>query len=346
MKKNFLPDFCSLKVLLVVFLLTQLLAFLLALAADNSELGFLSLFALRSLLCLWIALSSIVLLCSLKHFLNACSNTFSGLFAFILIQLVCISMSYLAIEILPRYQLLIPFIDPEDRLAFYGRTLGISALVSIAFLRYLYVLYQWQQQVEAKAAAKLNALQARMRPHFLFNSLNSIAGLTRINPSLAESLVEDLAELIRASMKIDEALLVPLSEEFNLVRLYLAIEYQRLESRLNIRWDIEDLPQDAMIPALSLQPLVENAVYYGIEPSLEGGEIVIKGDYRFNRLFISISNPVSHEKTSRSGHNIALNNLKARLDGCFQQEAAVKIQTDDKHYQVTIEIPYENSNCR
>lgn len=328
------------KMLLVVFLLTQLLAFLLTLAADHSDLGFLSSFALRSLLCLWIALASNVLLCLLNRTLQCKSNTLIGFFAFILIQVVCLGMSYLAIEILPEQHLLISFIAPNDRLDFYARTFGVSTLVSAAFLRYLYVLYQWQQQIEAQASAKLNALQARMRPHFLFNSLNSIAGLTRINPSLAESLVEDLAELIRASMKFDESVLVPLAEEFELVRLYLAIEQQRLESRLKISWDIEALPKNALIPALSLQPLVENAVYYGIEPSLKGGEIIIKGVYHLNRLFISVSNPITPHKSSRTGNNIALENLKARLEGCFQSMASIKTTVDNQHYLVTLEIPY------
>ena len=340
MKKNFLPNFCSVKVLLAVFLLSQLLAFVLALAADNGQLGFLSLFALRALLCLWIALSSIAILCALRPLLNWESNILTGLIVFLLIQFICFGMSYLAVEILPRYHLLITFIKPEAHFNFYVRTLGISAVVSAAFLRYLYVLYQWQQQVEAKAAAKLNALQAKMRPHFLFNSLNSIAGLTRIEPALAESMIENLAELIRASMKFDDSLLIPLAEEFNLVRLYLAIEQQRLDSRLKICWDIESLPENALIPALSLQPLVENAVYYGIEPSLEGGEIKINGYQRLNRLFITITNPLLSQKPLHKGNKIALKNLKARLDGCFDEQAILNIKTDKQSFQITVEIPY------
>jgi two-component system sensor histidine kinase AlgZ len=210
----------------------------------------------------------------------------------------------------------------------------------MAFLRYLYVLFQWQQQIEAKATFKLNALQARMRPHFLFNSLNSIASLTRINPPLAETLVEDLAELIRASMTIDEALLVRLEQEIKLVELYLAIETQRLDERLTVRWAIAELPKDALIPPLSLQPLVENAVYYGIEPNPLGGEIVISGVMQANQLLITVANPQIVQPQLRPGNHIALENLSARLAGCFQNEARLRVESDEKTYQVLLTIPY------
>lgn len=211
----------------------------------------------------------------------------------------------------------------------------------MAFLRYLYVLFQWQEQMEAKAMAKLNALQARMRPHFLFNSLNSIASLTRINPPLAETLIEDLAELIRASMTIDEILLVRLAQEINLVELYLAIEVQRLDERLTVVWQMDDVPKDALIPPLSLQPLVENAVYYGIEPNPDGGEIRITGYLRFNQIFISVINPQALQNNRpRQGNNIALKNLSARLSGCFDGDGLLHIESGDKSYQITLEIPY------
>lgn len=339
--KNFLPDFCSLKMLLAVFFLTELLAFVLTLATDSSEFGFLSEFALRSILALWIALPSAAVLCSFKYPLQHVNNSLAGLLAFMIIQLNCLLMIWLVVSVLPEWQLLMPLIAENEKNAFYARTLGISALVSLAFLRYLYVLFQWQQQMEAKAMAKLNALQARMRPHFLFNSLNSIASLTRINPELAETLVENLAELIRASMNLDEALLIPLEREIHLVELYLAIETERLEERLKVHWQLDEIPKDALIPPLSLQPLVENAVYYGIEPNSAGGEILLRGELRFNRVFINVTNPQALSGNGkRTGNQIALQNLADRLAGCFDGDATLKIKSDDKIYQVSLEIPY------
>jgi two-component system, LytTR family, sensor histidine kinase AlgZ len=339
-QKNFLPDFCSLKMLLAVFFLTELLAFLLTLATNSSEFGFLSEFSLRSLFSLWIVLPSAAVLCGLKNRLQHLNNSVVGSLAFTIIQVVSFLMSWLTVTVLPEWQILIP-VPEMEKTAFYARTVGISSLVSMAFLRYLYVLFQWQQQVEAKAMAKLNALQARMRPHFLFNSLNSIASLTRINPPLAETLVEDLAELIRASMSLDEVLLVPLAQEIKLVELYLAIEMQRLDERLKVVWRLDNLPKDALIPPLSLQPLVENAVYYGIEPNPDGGEIVISGELKNNRLFICVTNPQAVQQNHlRPGNKIAIKNLAARLSGCFDNNSALKIESDDKTYQITLEIPY------
>jgi two-component system sensor histidine kinase AlgZ len=339
--KNFLPDFCSLKMVLAVFFLTELLAFLLTLAAGNADLGFLEEFALRSLFALWISFISAALLCALRNAAPQLDNQAVGFIAFGLIQLTTLLVSWLVLTALPNRDLLMPMVLENEKLSFYARTLGISALVSLAFLRYLYVLFQWQEQMEAKAMAKLNALQARMRPHFLFNSLNSIASLTRINPPLAETLVEDLAELIRASMAIDEVLLVPLAQEIKLVELYLAIEAQRLDERLSVVWQLSNVPKDALIPPLSLQPLVENAVYYGIEPSPDGGEIAISGEFKNNRLFICVTNPqVTQQNRARPSNKIALKNLAARLSGCFDDNAVLRVENNDKTYQITLEIPY------
>jgi len=341
-EKNFLPDFCSLKMLLVVFFLAELLAILLTLASHKIEMGFLSEFALRSLWLLWVCLSSTAALCSLKKILQNQSNTLIAWVAFFTIQSISLLVCWLIIDVLPASDLIMEFIETENKVNFYARTMGITTLISLAFLRYLYVLFQWKLQMQAKAEAQLNALQARMRPHFLFNSLNSIASLTRINPELAETLVEDLAELIRASMKIDDAVLVPMKEEINLVKLYLTIEEQRLDARLQVEWQIENLPKDALIPALSLQPLVENAVHYGIEPYAEGGKIIITGRVFMKRIFISISNPKAPPSYRRRVSNhIALENLNARIQGCFQGDGILKTQVDKKHHQVSLEIPYQ-----
>jgi len=341
-EKNFLPDFCTLKMLLALFFLTELLAFLLTLAANDSTIGFLSDFFLRSLFALWIALPSAAILCGLRPFLPSFSHVLVGGIAFLIIQLITLAISYLAVTVIPAISLLFPELTTAEKFNFYSRIFGISALFSLAFLRYLYVLSQWQRHIEATAMAKLHALQARMRPHFLFNSLNSIASLTRINPLLAESMVEDLAQLIRASLTVDEKLLVPLAQEINLVELYLAIEKQRFEERLQVRWQLDNLPSNALLPPLSLQPLVENAIYYGIEPNPAGGEIVISGQLINNNLLIHIVN--SYEMPfirEQEGNHIALTNLAARLNGCFDGTGSLQLNKTASHYQVTLKIPYQ-----
>lgn len=341
-KKIFLPDFCSVRMLLAVFFLAELLAFLLTLAVDTSALGFLSEFGIRSLLALWIALMSTASLCLLKKILARGNDFFVGLAAFCVIQLISALVCWLVVEVLPAANLLLPLVGSAQKAGFYWRTVGISSLVSLAFLRYLFVLSQWQQQVEAKAAASLDALQARMRPHFLFNSLNTIASLARIQPGLAEELIEDLAELIRASMRVDQARLVSLDEEVKLVNLYLAIEFHRLDERLKVSWDIDDVPRDALLPALSLQPVVENAVYHGVEPHPNGGEITIKGIRVMGGLVLSVSNtlPPDGAHHQRKGHRIAMANLAARITGCFAGNGRVDRYAKEGRYHVDIMIPY------
>jgi two-component system sensor histidine kinase AlgZ len=341
-QKNFLPDFCALKMLLAVFFLTELVAFLLTLAANSNTGGFFADFFLRSLFVLWIALLSMALLCGLRKFAQHLSNSVAGGLAFLLIQLITLFISGLTVTLLPNISLLFPELTGAEKWNFCLRTLGMSSLLSLAFLRYVYVLCQWQQYIEATATAKLYALQARMQPHFLFNSLNSIASLTRINPALAEVVVEDLAQLMRASMNVDEKLLVPLAEELNLVKLYLAVEKQRLEERLQVHWQLDDVPENALLPPLSLQPLVENAVYYGVEPNPSGGKIVISGEFKNNKLLITIVNSYQPDGVrQRQGNHIALTNLAARLNGCFAEAAVLRIEKTVNYYQVSLTIPYQ-----
>ncbi len=340
--KNFLPDFCALKMLWAVFFLTELVALLLTLAAHSNTGGFFADFFLRSLFMLWIALLSMALLCRLRELTQRLTHSSAGGCAFLVIQVMTLLVSVLTITWLPNISLLFPALSRVEKWNFCLRTLGMSSLLSLAFLRYLYVLNQWQQHIEATASAKLYALQARMRPHFLFNSLNSIASLTRINPALAEAVVEDLAQLMRASINVDEKLLVPLSEELNLVKLYLAVETQRLEERLQVHWQLDNLPDNALLPPLSLQPLVENAVYYGIELNPSGGKIVIAGEFKHNKLLITIINSYqAHDLPPRQGNHIALTNLAARLYGCFAEAAVLQCEKTVNHYKVSVTIPYQ-----
>ena len=338
----FLPDFCSFRMLLVVFILAELLAFLMTLAADFSVLGFLSAFGIRSLLALWLVLTSTAALCLLRRVLCRFNNFTVGLLAFLLIQSLTVLVSWLVVDALPAWGYLMPMIKFEETGYFYFKMLGISGIISLAFLRYLYVLYQWRKQVEAEARANLDALQARMRPHFLFNSLNTIASLTRIDPVKAELLIEDLAELIRGSLLIDRERMVRFDQEVSLAKLYLNIESHRLEQRLRVRWDIDKVPKDALLPPLSLQPIIENAVYHGIETIREGGEIVIKGVKRFGSISIAIYNslPPAGTTTQRKGNQMAMQNLRARVTGYYAGDGAIDFVKTDKHYQVYMIVPY------
>ena len=208
---------------------------------------------------------------------------------------------------------------------FLIRTLGISAIVGALVLRYFYVQHHWKLRTESEAQARLEALQARIRPHFLFNCMNTIASLTRTDPRAAERAVEDLADLFRANIGAVRNL-ATFDEEFELVRGYLNIETLRLGSRLNTVWELDTIPDSARILLLTLQPLVENPISHGIELLPEGGTIEITAKCEDGRIRISITNPVS-DTTNRqqSGNRLAQDNVAQRLLAHFGSRSGMEI---------------------
>src|SRR5690606_34838511 len=151
----------------------------------------------------------------------------------------------------------------------YLRHALISLIMSGLLLRYFYLQSQWRRQEQAELKARIESLQARIRPHFLFNSLNSIASLVVTDPAKAEQAVLDLSDLFRASLA-RPGTLVPWREELELAKRYLSIEHYRLGERLQLQWEVDGVPEDLPIPQLTLQPLLENALIYGIQPRIEG----------------------------------------------------------------------------
>lgn len=199
----------------------------------------------------------------------------------------------------------------------------------------------------AVAEARLMALTARIRPHFLFNSLNAVLGVIRSDPRRAETALEELAELFRSLMQ-DNRDLVPLSAEIALSRQYLDLERLRLGDRLQVRWDVESCPPDALMPPLMLQPLIENAVYHGIEPLGEPGEISVRLTRRDGRLLVEIANPSQIAKNGghHGGNRMALANIRERLALFFDLEATLATEVRDNRYAVRIEMPYRREAAR
>lgn len=190
--------------------------------------------------------------------------------------------------------------------------------------------------------ARLQALQARIRPHFLFNSINAVLSLIRDDPRRAETAMEDMADLFRVLMA-DNRHLVPLESELSLCRQYLDLEKLRLGDRLRITWHIDNMPADALIPPLVLQPLLENAVYHGIEPVGEGGEIIINIYLSRNQVHAVLSNPYLKEGSHHAGNKMALTNIRERLALHFDYEASLTASVTDDRYQVHIIFPYRNA---
>ena len=333
----FLPNFCGLRMVFVTVIIAQLFAFVVVLSPSDSppeshwqQLGLISLFVQ------WCALASSAVLCVLRRFIHRYSNRVVAILSYASVLLVVWGVSEMA------YWFVYP--GARQNLAhwpFVLRNLAIRFLLTGPILRYFYVTHQWQRNVRAEAEARLQALQSRIRPHFLFNSMNTIASLTRTSPEQAELAVEDLADLFRATLR-DHRQFHTLAEELTLCRRYLEIESLRLGDRLQVEWAIEDLPSDALLPPLLIQPLLENAVYHGIEPRIDGGTICITGRRDGKQLQLEISNPLAGAHHTSNGNRMAQDNVRARLTTLYGAHGGMRVTQSDGNYRVELNWPYRN----
>jgi two-component system sensor histidine kinase AlgZ len=197
----------------------------------------------------------------------------------------------------------------------------------------------------ALAEARLLALTARIRPHFLFNALNAVLGVMRSDPRRAETALEELADLFRVLMR-ENADLVPLSEEILVARQYINLERLRLGERVRVVWDMTACPPDPLVPPLMLQPLLENAVYHGIEPATDPGEITIRFERKDSRLRVELCNPMTVADGHTHGNQMALTNIRERLMLFFDLEATMTTQVSAGRFCVSIEFPYRPVTAR
>lgn len=215
----------------------------------------------------------------------------------------------------------------------------LAGSMPTALLILLWFAHSRYMQAPAMTEARLMALSARIRPHFLFNSLNAVLGTIRSDPRRAETALEELAELFRALLQ-DPKELVPLSEELSLCRKYLALERLRLGDRIQVNWDIDSCPPDALMPPLMLQPLLENAVYHGVEPLANPGCISIRLVSAGGMLVLELSNPFDPRHGHSAGNRMALSNIKERLALFYGHGATLDSETIKDRYVVRIVVPY------
>jgi two-component system sensor histidine kinase AlgZ len=225
----------------------------------------------------------------------------------------------------------------KPMLAAVPRLVLLALLVAAALLAYFRLFAKAHSP--ALAEARLQALQARIRPHFLFNSLNAVLSLIRRDPQRAERTLEDLADLFRTLMS-DVRHFVRLADEISLLERYAAIEQLRLGERLRISWELDTAPPDALLPPLVLQPLLENAVYHGVEPGTGASDVLVRIERRGERVLASIENPYIEAEAQRAGNRMALDNIRERLQLFFDAEARIATRIAGGRYRVEIEIPY------
>jgi two-component system sensor histidine kinase AlgZ len=228
--------------------------------------------------------------------------------------------------------------EPAPMLA---RSVVLSGLIAAGLLGYLRLLAKAYSP--ALVEARLQALQARIRPHFLFNSLNAVLALIRRDPKRAERALEDLADLFRTLMS-EPRQFVRLADEIALLERYAGLEQLRLGERLRITWELDAAPSDALLPPLVLQPLLENAVFHGVEPGTAPGEVLVRIERRGDRVLARIENPFVEEQQRRAGNRMALENIRERLALFFDAEARIHTSASDARYRVEIEMPYRTGN--
>ncbi len=209
-------------------------------------------------------------------------------------------------------------------------------------LRYFYVLAQWQARLAAVTRAQVEALQARIRPHFLFNSMNTVAALIHVDPAAAERTVEDLSELFRAALGQHDTADGTLGEELALIERYLAIEQLRFGTRLRVQRELDDLPPDFPLPRLLLQPLVENAIRHGIQPLREGGEVTLRGHRDGDGVRIEIINPLS-ASPSAPGNGHGLDSVRQRIAYRYGPRAKVQAGAQGDRFVVLLHLPGPSS---
>jgi len=338
-----LPDFCAARAVLAVVLIVTLTAIVLAVARQNSGVNFWLDLARSSLFLLWAGMGSAAALCLLRGRLATLPLGMASFLALgsilAVIALVSLGVLWLGSSALlgPRASNLLLPVAP---MSFFAANLGIGAIVGALALRYFYVSGEWRRNVELQARARVRALQARIRPHFLFNSMNTIAALTRSDPARAEEAVEDLADLFRANLS-EKRSSITLKEELEVARIYQRIEQLRLGERLHVIWDVADLPMRAQVPGLLMQPLLENAIYHGIEPRPDGGIVTVSGSLDGDIIGLTVRNPLPDpSEAAHAGNRVALDNIRERMDLIYPGRSSVEASRIGDEYVVRLRFPH------
>lgn len=335
-EQGFLPDFCRPPAVITVAVFMELFAVVVALSSAPGWSEFWFALALLTLFTQWIGLLSSAVLCFLRRYFSPVSTTRDVALVFVMMMVAVGAFSEITFRFHSWIEL--PLIRVEHGY-FLARNLIIGAVIAGILLRYLYLNHQWREQIVAENEARFAALQARIRPHFLFNSINTVVSLIHTNPKMAEHVALDLADLFRAAIETEDAL-IPLEQELKITRQYLDLEKTRLGDRLQIDWKIEGNPATVLIPPLTLQPLVENGVYHGIERMDEGGLLSIWGNSVAKGYQLRIRNTNSDSSAeSRTGLHVGLENIRQRLEARFGSRAEFRYTRGPKTFEVMIQLP-------
>ncbi|MDH3220520.1 MAG: histidine kinase [Gammaproteobacteria bacterium] len=332
---SYLPDFCDADVFLRLLLVIELIAIVFALVSFGEGILFVHI-ALISVAMLWVGLTTAALLCLVTRRGWLGDHVRTTIIAVVITLLMTLLVSFLSLGL----GSMLNFGPTARDVGFtLTRNLSIAVILIGMALRYFYLHYESDLRLKVQAQARLQALQARIRPHFLFNSMNTIASLTHDQPDLAEQAIENLSDLFRASLSAESS--ISLKQELELTRSYIDLEALRLGDRLEVRWRLPPQEPGVNLPALTLQPLVENAIYHGVEPIPSGGTIELSIDEFDDNIVFTISNPLpAHQQQNhRQGNRMALDNIRERLALAYGGAASMELSESDSRYTVKLTIP-------
>ncbi|TCS38243.1 sensor histidine kinase [Reinekea marinisedimentorum] len=321
-----IPNLCQTQALLYLVLVSELCV----LAWTLAEFSFSwSVFALRSLSVQWVVLLAAALLCQLRrHRFDQWSLRKGWLVSFLLVE--CIVLSVLAAG----QWVLTGAVAPLSLL----QKLLASGIITAMVLRFFQLQQQVIAQSQAEANSRMDALQARIRPHFLFNSLNTISELVATKPEDAEAAIASLSVLFRASLA-EKSRFCPLKDELQLVKGYLRLEKWRLGDRLQVSWNESVSDMNWPVPVLCLQPLVENAVVHGVAANQAGGKITISVLQTPRITTLIVENSCSQQPSGHRGHGIGQENVRNRLQALYGDAARYRIEQANQQYKVTLTLP-------
>ena len=326
-----LPDFCNLGVALRILLIGNLALLLGALVAPPVTFAaWLERVVVGAALVEPVLMASLVLLCPLRWWINRMPYRFGVALVIAIEALLAAGFG----------TLMRPGVGADIAMIVH------DVLLTAALTALTLVYFRLRQRAFSPAVseARLLALQARIRPHFLFNSLTAVLSLIRSEPRRAERALEDLADLFRVLLR-EERRLVRLSEEIAVCKRYLDIEMLRLGERLQVEWQVDDAVVDTGVPPLVLQPLVENAVHHGIEPGDGPGTVTVRARRNAGVVEIDITNPRIEGHTQppgRAGNHMALDNVRERLALQFDVEARLETKVLPDVYLVRIVLPHRS----
>lgn len=335
----FLPNFCTGMTIGAVMVIAQMLALVITLVTRRIFVNVFVDLVMISVFIQWIALASAATLCLARERLRQLPDARALIAAYLLLLAVTVIVGEAGLWVATAIGL-IDSARPEWYSYFHTQNLAVSALVNALALRYFLAKHELKQRTLSEARARIQALQSRIRPTFLFNSMNMIASLTRSAPTKAEAAIEDMADVFRVMLG-DAQTLVPVKNEIDVTKKYLNLEMLRLEDRLRVEWDIGKFPRKAVMPMLSMQPLFENAIYYGIEPSPVGSTIKVKMWEENEEVHIHIATILSYAAAARphKDQDVALDNMRQRLETYYGDAAKLQISKDSNMYIIDVSFP-------